>query len=63
MSNNIKVLLIGCGYMGIECTKVLTAQGIRPIVVGRGKGKQKFSKKKQGLVLYRWNREISPKFL
>ena len=30
------VMIIGCGYMGKEYTKVLKALGITPIVVGRG---------------------------
>ena len=35
MSNNLKILLVGTGYMGMEHCKVLLAQGIEPVVVGR----------------------------
>lgn len=43
MSNNIKMLLVGCGYMGIEYSKVLMEMGIVPKVVGRSiEGAQKF---------------------
>ena len=35
MSNNVRVLLVGCGYMGLEYAKVLSAQGVDYMVVGR----------------------------
>ena len=35
MSNHMRVLLIGCGYMGKEYCKVLSAQGYEPVVIGR----------------------------
>lgn len=38
MSNHIKVLLVGVGYMGREYMKVLKDMDIETIVVGRGKG-------------------------
>lgn len=36
MSDNVRVLLVGPGAMGRAYTKVLLAQGVRPVVVGRG---------------------------
>lgn len=35
MSNNIEVLLAGCGYMGREYAKVLKGLDIIPVVIGR----------------------------
>ncbi len=37
MSDNIKVLLVGCGSMGIEYTKILKRLGVEYIVVGNSK--------------------------
>lgn len=43
MSNNIKVLLVGCGNMGKEYMKVLSDMSIETIVVGRSeKGTKEF---------------------
>lgn len=36
MSDNMRVLLVGPGAMGRAYTKVLLAQGVRPVVIGRG---------------------------
>jgi len=36
MSDNVKVLVVGAGYMAKEYCKVLQAQNVEPIVVGRG---------------------------
>lgn len=46
MSDNIKVLLVGCGYMGKEYVKVLNDMGICPLVVGNSQvGTSKFKEK------------------
>ena len=39
MSNNLKVLVVGAGMIAREYVKVLLAQNITPIVVGRGQAK------------------------
>lgn len=36
MSNNLKILLVGTGYMGREYCKVLKEQNYIPVVIGRG---------------------------
>lgn len=41
MSDNMRVLLVGPGAMGRAYTKVLLAQGVRPIVIGRGESSAK----------------------
>ena len=48
MSNNLDVLLIGCGNMAKEYAKVLNAQKVNYMTVGRGKEKaQSFQKEMQ----------------
>ena len=48
MSDNVKVLLVGCGYMAGEYYKVLDALGIQTVVVGRSKeGCKEFTRKYQ----------------
>ncbi len=45
MSDNLEVLLVGCGYMGEEYYKVLKAQGAATTIIGNSKeGAEKFKK-------------------
>ena len=37
MSDNVKVLLVGVGYMGLEYYKVLRAMKCEVFAIGRGK--------------------------
>lgn len=49
MSDNINLLLVGCGYMAGEYYKTLNGLNISPIVVGRGVEKSKSFSKKYGV--------------
>lgn len=49
MSDNIEVLLVGAGNMGIEYCKVLKAQNYTPIVVSRGAQKAETFKRETGI--------------
>ena len=45
------VAVIGCGYMGLEYSKVLKAQGITPIVIGRGAERAAAFEEKTGIAV------------
>ena len=38
MSDNLNVMVVGCGSIGKEYCRILLDLGIRPVAVGRGSG-------------------------
>lgn len=49
MSDNVKVLVVGAGYMAKEYCKVLQAQNVEPVVVGRGVESAKIFEEEMGI--------------
>lgn len=49
MSDNVKVLIVGAGYMAKEYCKVLQAQNVEPLVVGRGAESAKAFEEEMGV--------------
>lgn len=49
MSNNVDVMIVGCGNIGMEYCKVVKAQGKNPLVIGRGEKKAREFEKEMGV--------------